>query len=123
MHSELFHGYNVLAFANEIYRFGEDLDNDGRVSQSEQLKYDDEQMDSKVFKAWTPFDHPQLGKVEIGGWKKFGQNNPLPPYLEDEIERNVEFMLIALAFTEDVLDVFSNDYTNNIFFYNSNFLL
>ena len=90
----LYELFGVLAFANEIYRFGEDLDNDGRVSQSEQLKYDDEQMDSKVFKAWTPFDHPQLGKVEIGGWKKFGQNNPLPPYLEDEIERNVEFMLM-----------------------------
>jgi len=90
----LYELFGIVAFANEIYRFGKDLDNDGRVSPSEQLKYDDEQMDSKVFKAWTPFDHPELGKVEIGGWKKFGQNNPLPPYLKDEIERNVEFMLM-----------------------------
>ena len=83
----------ILAFANEIYQFGTDLDNDGRVSASEQLKYDDK-MNSDVFKAWTPFDHPDLGRVEIGGWKKFGQNNPLPPHLQDEVDRNVDFMLM-----------------------------
>ena len=75
-----------MHFYSTIYQFGTDLDNDGRVSPSEQLKYDDK-MGSDVFKAWTPFDHPDLGKVEIGGWKKFGQNNPLPPYLDDEVDR------------------------------------
>ena len=95
----LYELFGILAFANEIYRFGDDLDNDGRVSASEQLKYDDEQMGSKVFKDWTPYDHPTLGKVEIGGWKKFGHNNPLPPYLKDEIERNVEFMLLQARAT------------------------
>ena len=89
----LYELFGILAFANEIYQFGTDLDNDGRVSPSEQLKYDDK-MGSDVFKAWTPFDHPDLGKVEIGGWKKFGQNNPLPPYLDDEVDRNVDFMLM-----------------------------
>jgi len=89
----LYELFGILAFANEIYQFGTDLDNDGRVSPSEQLKYDDK-MGSDVFKAWTPFDHPDLGKIEIGGWKKFGQNNPLPPYLDDEVDRNVDFMLM-----------------------------
>jgi|TARA_B110000263_G_scaffold159184_1_gene138334 hypothetical protein len=95
----LYELFGILAFANEIYRFGDDLDNDGRVSASEQLKYDDEQMESKVFKDWTPFDHPTLGKVEIGGWKKFGHNNPLPPFLAKEVDRNVEFMLLQARST------------------------
>ena len=51
-------------------------------------------MGSDVFKAWTPFNHPDLGRVEIGGWKKFGQNNPLPPHLQDEVDRNIDFMLM-----------------------------
>ena len=90
----LYELFGIVAFANEIYSFGKDLNNDGRVSPSEQLQYDDEQMGSKVFKDWTFFEHPTLGKVEIGGWKKFGHNNPLPPFLADEIERNVQFMLM-----------------------------
>lgn len=86
--------FGILAFANEIYQFGEDLNNDGRVSASEQLKYNDDKMDGQVFKEWVPFDHPTLGKVEIGGWKKFGHNNPLASELPREVERNVDFMLM-----------------------------
>jgi hypothetical protein len=91
--------FGVLAFANEIYRFGKDLDKDGRVSPSEQLRYNDESMDGKVFKDWKAFDHPTLGKVEIGGWKKFGHNNPLPPALSKEVKRNVDFMLMQARST------------------------
>ena len=47
--------FGILAFANEIYQFGEDLNNDGRVSASEQLKYNDDKMDGEVFKEWMPF--------------------------------------------------------------------
>ena len=91
--------FGILAFANEIYRFGEDLDNDGRVSQSEQLQYNDKKMNGNVFQNWEEFDHPTLGKVEIGGWKKFGHNNPLPPELSREIERNVNFILMQARAT------------------------
>ena len=78
---------------------GTDLDKDGRVSQSEQLRYNDETMKGEVFKEWKAFNHPTLGKVEIGGWKKFGQNNPLPPALAKEVERNVDFMLMQARST------------------------
>ena len=86
--------FGILSFANEIYQFGDDLNNDGRVSPSEQLVYNDRTMNKKVFKDWKKFDHPTLGIVEIGGWKKFGHNNPLPKYLPREIKRNVEFILM-----------------------------
>ena len=44
--------------------------------------------------AWKPFDHPQLGKVEIGGWNRFHAiSNPPPPFLERELARFPQWML------------------------------
>ncbi len=38
--------------------------------------------------AWKPYDHPQLGKVEIGGWNRFHAfSNPPPARLEKELAR------------------------------------
>ncbi len=86
--------FGALAFANEIYVLGEDYDGDGRIEPAEQLRYNDEVLDGYAFQPWTPFDHPQLGPVEIGGWRKFGQNNPRPDELPEEVRRNVEFALM-----------------------------
>ena len=86
--------FGVLSFANEIYAMGEDLNDDGRRDDIEQLQYNDRQMDGYAFKDWAPFDHPQLGPVEIGGWRKFGHNNPPPNELQREVERNTAFALL-----------------------------
>lgn len=45
-----------------------DYDKNGRVTEEEQLKWNDTEMDGKIFADWTAFDHPQLGRVEIGGF-------------------------------------------------------
>lgn len=43
---------------------------------------------------WTKFDHPQLGKVEIGGLDfKFNWQNCPAGYLEQEVEKNTNFCL------------------------------
>ena len=86
--------FGALAFANEIYTMGEDLDGDGRIEPEEQLKYNDEKQEGYAFRDWRAFDHPQLGQVEIGGWRKFGHNNPPPAELAEEVRRNVEFALL-----------------------------
>ena len=86
--------FGALAFANEIYAMGTDYDEDGRIEEHEQLRYDDEEMDGYAFRDWTAFDHPELGPVEIGGWRKFGHNNPPPSQLAEEVRRNVEFALL-----------------------------
>lgn len=41
----------------------------------DRLRWSDEFMDGRLFVDWTPFDHPSLGKVEIGGflWKIFDE--------------------------------------------------
>lgn len=43
------------------------------------LQYNDEHLGGKGFIEWTAFDHPQLGKVEIGGWTHmYTFRNPPP---------------------------------------------
>jgi len=38
--------------------------------------------------AWQPYDHPQLGQVELGGWNRFHAfSNPPPALLERELRR------------------------------------
>ena len=51
------------------------------------------------FSDWKPFEHPQLGRVEIGGYrlKKFYQNPPEGEWLEREVSRNVDFVLACAA--------------------------
>lgn len=43
------------------------------------LKYNDEHLGGKGFVNWMPFEHPQLGSVEIGGWTHmYTFRNPPP---------------------------------------------
>ncbi|MBP1466365.1 carboxypeptidase [Candidatus Chloroploca sp. M-50] len=58
------------------------------------LQWNDEQLGGRGFVPWRPFDHPQLGKVELGGWierRTFG--NPPEQFLLKTLEPNTEFVL------------------------------
>ncbi|MFN8139230.1 MAG: M14 family metallopeptidase [Fimbriimonadales bacterium] len=58
------------------------------------LKWSDEKLDGKGYVNWYPFDHPQLGKVEIGGWDvQLAWRNPPPQFLEREIEHFVDWVV------------------------------
>ena len=46
----------------------------------------------EAYGEWTPFDHPQLGAVEIGGWDEvFFWANPPASRLLDEVKPHAEF--------------------------------
>jgi len=62
--------YGVFSWVPEMGSYAPfaDYDEDGEASDVERLRWNDEEMDGKIFVDWTPFDHPQLGAVEIGGW-------------------------------------------------------
>ncbi|MCU0315581.1 MAG: M14 family metallopeptidase [Fimbriimonadaceae bacterium] len=50
------------------------------------LKWSDEALEGKGYHDWQPFDHPQLGRVEIGGWNSiFAFRNPPPAFLHQEV--------------------------------------
>jgi murein tripeptide amidase MpaA len=58
------------------------------------LAWIDQELNGEGFAPWTPFEHPQLGPVEIGGFhiKQVVQNCP-PRFLPDECAKNVRFCL------------------------------
>ena len=52
------------------------------------LKWNDAVLAGKGFVTWYPFEHPQLGPVELGGWDSlYTWSNPPHALLEKEIER------------------------------------
>jgi murein tripeptide amidase MpaA len=60
------------------------------------LKWNDENLGGEGFQNWTRIDHPQLGEVEIGGWRtKYTWRNPPPgKYLEEEVGKTYRFALV-----------------------------
>jgi len=71
-----------------------DADGDGRTSELERLRFNDEVLGGKYFVDWQEFDHPQFGKVEIGGWRrKFVTQNPPPELLEEECALQIPWIL------------------------------
>jgi murein tripeptide amidase MpaA len=67
------------------------------------LAFNDEQLGGGGFVPWTPFDHPQLGPVEIGGWKtKEVRQNAPPEFLPDECERNARFSVRKAIMTPQI---------------------
>lgn len=50
------------------------------------LAWSDDKLGGKGYVDWYEFDHPQLGKVELGGWDGiYAFRNPPPDYLEAEV--------------------------------------
>jgi murein tripeptide amidase MpaA len=50
------------------------------------LKWSDEVLDGQGYVDWYPFEHPQLGAVELGGWDHINAfRNPPKAFLEKEI--------------------------------------
>jgi len=58
------------------------------------LRWSDEKLEGKGYIDWYPFDHPQLGQVELGGWDTmYAWSNPPPEFLEKEIARFPEWLV------------------------------
>jgi hypothetical protein len=61
------------------------------------------------FRDWKPFDHPTLGRVEIGGWTRYWLRNPPPgPFLQEiavgqarfAVERALKSPLVRMRGTQ-----------------------
>ncbi len=97
--------YGVFAFTIEFWSaaesagvevadFIEFFRNPPEEARLKMLSWNDAELNGKGFVEWTSFDHPQLGRVEIGGWKsKFTVQNPPPHLLEAECEKLCRFAL------------------------------
>jgi len=58
----------------------------------------DEHVNGEGILPWTPFEHPHLGTVEIGGWDyKFAWQNPPGTLLEEVTSGNARFIVRAMG--------------------------
>lgn len=90
------HFYNVhgaIALTNELYGPPADFDGDGEVTPEEELEFNDLLTLGRQFVEWTEVDHPQYGKVEVGGERHDVGRIPEGWMLEQEIHRNNAFVL------------------------------
>lgn len=71
-----------------------DADGDGDITETDWHALNDTRFGGRYFRDWTPFEHPQLGRVVIGGWHtKFWGQNPPAELLEAEIEQQLPWIL------------------------------
>ena len=57
------------------------------------LAYSDDQREGAGFVEWTPFDHPQLGAVEIGGWVPYFQTLPPTNAIQEITTKQSDFII------------------------------
>lgn len=99
--------YGAIWYGDELWNGGRERDYDGNgvVEQWEVLRWCDENVGGRCFKAWTKYDHPVLGEVEIGGFnpKFYAQNGP--PEMLEPWARNQAMFNLYMAQSLPLLDV------------------
>jgi hypothetical protein len=78
----------------ELNKMNKERDLDG-IEEAEigALKWNDEALEGRGFVDWRPFEHPQLGAVELGGWDRILRNNAPPQLLEETCEKVARFLM------------------------------
>lgn len=77
------------------------------------LKWSDEKLGGKGYVDWYPFEHPQLGQVELGGWDpQYAFRNPPPDHLEKEITPFASW-IVWQALASPKLEVYKTDVNRN----------
>lgn len=75
------------------------------------IRWADTHLDGKGYYAWKPFEHPELGAVEIGGWDAiYAFRNPPPSLLKAEVAPHADW-LIWQALGSPLLELHSAEAT------------
>ena len=88
----------AIAFTNELWSsnqfYGQAwTDSTAVPRETQQLFFNDRLGMGAWYRDWTPYDHPELGEIEIGGWSKwYGRTTP-PFMLQELAHRNAMFAL------------------------------
>ena len=68
----------------------------GKPEEKALLAFSDKQLKGKGFVDWKPFQHPELGAVEIGGSVPFTDNTPPPAMIEKLLKGNVPWVFTVV---------------------------
>ena len=69
------------------------------------LKWSDEQCGGKAHVDWYPYQHPQLGPVELGGWDKMNYWRNPPPHLREREAARFPAWLMQIGLSLPKLEV------------------
>lgn len=85
----------IMSFTNEMWNTAQYRGRDASEKEKdrERLRFDDDVELGARRVDWHPFDHPQFGRIEIGGWRKETGRVPPPFMLEEELHRNMAFVV------------------------------
>jgi len=85
-------GRGIFTFSNELWTSFLMFNNENR-SQTDSYEFNESLLFGDAFVDWESYDHPQYGKIEIGGFKKnFGRAHP-GFLLEQDAHRNMAFTI------------------------------
>lgn len=103
-------GRGIFSFTNELWTSFY-LYNKKERSQSDSYTFDKYLLFEEAFVPWTPYQHPQYGEIEIGGFKKmYGRANP-SFLLENDAHRNMAFTIYHAYHTPklDIQEITTKD--------------
>ncbi|MFW5952183.1 MAG: M14 family metallopeptidase [Gemmatimonadota bacterium] len=120
-------GLGILSFSNELWN-GRQYFNSPELQQQQEdpdspiggrskarLWFDDHLEFGEHFHEWTPYDHPDYGAVELGGWGKLTGRIP-PRFMNEELaHRNMAFTLYQadqmplMAMDEPIVEKLGDD--------------
>ena len=90
-----YEGLGIISFTNELWT-DDRLSPDRRLtgSNEDQMWIDDHLMMGAGFVDWHPFDHPEYGEIEIGGFRKDVGRVPPSFLIEEMLHRNAMFCIL-----------------------------
>ena len=100
-HATTYYMLGAYSYLIELWgspAFAADIDDDGRVSDEEALKWIDMELHGEGWITPHRVQHPDLGEIWIGGTqKKHTQRTPPARYIEMEAQKNADFVLYAAS--------------------------
>lgn len=68
------------------------------------LEWSDTVLNGHGYLPWTPFDHPELGSIEIGGWDTlYAFRNPPVEFLHNEVAQFADWVIWQALITPEVV--------------------
>jgi murein tripeptide amidase MpaA len=84
--------FGIFSMADEHWAMP-DYDKNGRITEKERFRWNDEEMNREIFIDWHPFQHPTLGEVEIGGWRRRKVSPPEGELIQKECEMGNRYIV------------------------------
>jgi len=88
-------GLGIVSFTNELWSEKRIMQNgtNGLPDEAARMRWQDRVLFGQTHSDWTEVDHPEFGKVLVGGGTKYSRRTPPPFMLEEEAHRNFAFTM------------------------------